>query len=223
MIDSESGEFSRIWNMALETKGKVLSDAAIEMTFEVLRPYALADIKAAVYAHLRDPDEGQYPILPAHITKFISGSSKTNAAIAWNKVVEGIKRVGSHSDIIFDDPIIHVVVRDMGGWVQICGVSNKELPFKGNEFKTLYEGHLKRGIDSHPPRLLGTANAENRRLGVDPEEKFDEVVMFGNHEQAARVAHDGAAKRLTVHRNVAAITDKLRLTNEQLTHEGEQQ
>ena len=209
MTDDQATEFTQIWHMAAESQRRTPpSVAATTMAFEILKPYELADIKAGIMAHLRDPDVGQYPIQCAHVTKHIEGSSKTNAAMAWNKVVVTIRRAGPYPDVIFDEAAIHAAIDDMGGWIKLCEVTDKELPFKGNEFKVLYEGYLKQRDFKYRARLPGRANSANHDKPNAP----DEVVRIGNAEKVAQIESQRAAtKALTFDRGVGKLTDKLRL------------
>jgi hypothetical protein len=38
-------------------------------------------------------------------------------------------QVGAYQSVVFDDPLIHLVLEDLGGWIKICSTLIKDLIF----------------------------------------------------------------------------------------------
>jgi hypothetical protein len=132
--------------------------------FEALREYELADISHALTLHVRNPDAGQYPPKPADITKHLQGGGGTRALSAWSVVDKAARIVGHYASLCFDDPIIHRIVDEMGGWQKLALTATVEdLKFRGIEFQKRYQGALLAGGvgTDYPPYLIGAAEAHN--------------------------------------------------------------
>lgn len=69
MLDTDFKEFMDIWTAANDVYGSSQSDAAIALSFSVLRKYDLLDIKKSISAYLSDPENGRFAPKPANIIK----------------------------------------------------------------------------------------------------------------------------------------------------------
>jgi len=59
--------------------------------------------------------------LPAEIRQHALGNRRDIALAAFIKTGEAVSRVGSHGNVVFDDPVIHrVVISFEGGWPGVC-------------------------------------------------------------------------------------------------------
>jgi len=102
-----------------------------------------------------DPDVGQFMPKPADFVRYIEGNNETKALIAWGKVMRAIREVGAWESVTFDDAKIHAVILDMGGWIELCRKTIKELDFMAREFEKRYCAYQYRGDDNYPERLTG--------------------------------------------------------------------
>ena len=102
---------------------------------------------------------------------------------AWHKVMQGIKSAGAWTSVVFDDPIIHTVIEEMGGWVHLCKTKIKDMPFKQNEFHTRYRGYIGKVPRNFPRVLMGIADGHNRQNG----HPCSDPITLGNPQQAALV------------------------------------
>lgn len=212
--DSDKADFHKLMNMTYELYGKQEPNIAIlRMYFAALIRYEFDEIKEAINHHAVDPDQGQYLPKPADIVRNILGNTQTQAELAWTKVDLAIRTVGSHESVCFDDRLIHAVIEDMGGWVVLCAVDDKEYPFKHNEFIKRYRGYINR-----PPaygqvlsRLIGTTEASNRNDGYM--EHIPLPILIGDKELAMLVLQGGRGeKQNLIHRMsglIAGVTQKL--------------
>lgn len=171
-----------------ELYGKSLSPQLISIYWEGLRDYEFSEVKDAINLHVRNPDTGQFMPKIADVVKFLEGSTLTQAMRAWQKVTDALRLVGTYSSVVFDDPIIHAVIADMGGWQPLGQVQNDELPFKAREFEKRYQGYKVKPPQNYPRKLIGIFERENAMRGFES----DPPTMIGNTEQALLVYNGGS-------------------------------
>lgn len=173
--------------------GKDISTFAVRVWTEAMRPFDFAAIAEALNRHLMNPDTGQFLPKPSDVVKVLQGSTQDSALVAWSKVDSTIRHKGTYVSVVFDDPIIHRVIIEMGGWVQIGGKSEDDWPFVRNEFVNRYRGYKTRGLSGEYPAIfIGIADAQNSRQG------FGQSIplLVGNPEQAQKVLAGGSDRPL---------------------------
>jgi hypothetical protein len=180
---SDYPEFTTVWLAAAEIYGKTPSDAAVVMAFRSLLRFELQDVKRAITAHVNDTGDGRFMPKPADLIRHIEGDTDSRALIAWSKVEDTMRLVGSWQSVIFDDPLIMACLEEMGGWLSMCKTSSDELPFKRQEFTKRYRGYLNRPPSRHPTHLIGDIEAEAERLG----QQKPDPVLVGDTETALAV------------------------------------
>lgn len=170
--------------------GKDLSEFALSVWWEAMRPYDLSAVRDALSRHVVDPDAGQFMPKPADVVRAIGGRTIDAAQMAWSKVDSAVRRVGSYASVVFDDPIIHRVISDMGGWILLAGKGDGDWPFVAKEFETRYRGYKMRGDrPEYPAVLIGISEAHNSNEGY----RVDPPVLIGDRVKALRVQSGGAA------------------------------
>jgi len=118
---------------------------------------------------------------PADILNILRGSEEDLALAALIKVESAMSRYGSYATVVFDDPIIHAVIPELGGWVRTCRLSENEFTWWKKDFRERYQHHLRYGtLTNLPPKLLGIYDEKNLLFGEKPQKP--EVV--GNYEKA---------------------------------------
>lgn len=188
MEDKDKQSFFNCLVGCAEVIGKELSKPAMILYWNSLKHIEIDVVVDAFNRHIVNPDSGQFMPKPADIIKLTSGSHLDSAMIAWTKVDKSIRCVGSHASIIFDDSIIMAVIQDMGGWTDLCSVTEDELPFKQNEFEKRYKAYRTTGIKQHPKKLIGSTEAYNLRNGymVPP------PTLCGDPDEARLVYESGS-------------------------------
>lgn len=157
--------------------------------WEACKPFDFAAARDAMNRHSVNPDNGQFLPKPADIVKLIGGGTADAALVAWAMAERAVRQVGTYESVAFDDPIIHAVISDMGGWIKFGTVTEDELPFVRNEFVTRYRGYRLRGrIEHYPAKLIGIVEATNAPLGVSGQQPK----LIGNPERAALVLKSGS-------------------------------
>lgn len=199
MTEQDRRAFYAMMTGLFEMYGRRASPELLEIYFGALKAYGLADLQHAANHHALDPDAGQFMPKPADFVRHIDGSKETRAMRAWTCVERAVRQVGPYASVVFDDPISHRVIEDMGGWIDLCNTPNeKDLEFRANEFGKRYQGYvLQGGVAEYPAQLIGHEEADcNRyqkpaplpRLIGDPQ-KAKQVLLQGRKE-ALRLVHD---------------------------------
>ena len=91
--------------------GKSVSRFALDVWWTALRRFDLVAIVDAFNRHLANPDTGQFAPKPADIIRMLQGSTQDSALRAWAKVDHAVRSVGTYCDVVFDDALIHRVIR----------------------------------------------------------------------------------------------------------------
>jgi len=171
--------------------GKTVSAFALDVWWTALKGHDLVAIVDAFNRHLANPDTGQFPPKPADIIRMLQGSTQDSALRAWAKVDSAVRRIGTYCDVVFDDPLIHRVIHDMGGWIGLGTKDESEWPFVAKEFENRYRGFKARSeIPEYPAKLIGIATAHNEKKGFPVEAPM----LVGNEALAKRVLSGGSDK-----------------------------
>ena len=200
LVDSDRKEFGTIMASVYDFWNRELSDVALEIWWESLRNFSFDAVRGALARHMRNPDTGQFMPKIADVVKFLEGNTLTQAMRAWQKVNEAIKRVGTYASVVFDDPIIHAVIADMGGWQPLGMVQDEEWPFKAREFEKRYQSYKVRPPQTYPRKLIGIFEVENAKNGY----AVGEPVMLGNPDQA-KLVYQGGAERIGIAASVLKL------------------
>lgn len=181
------------------------SDFLLNVFWSGLRAFEFDDVRRAFELHVCAPDQGKFAPRVADITLLLEGSTQTQGMRAWAKVEAAMKTVGAYRSVVFDDPLIHAVIVEMGGWVPLCRCGVEDLPFRAREFERRYGSYrLRRETPAFPARLMGENEASNRHNGHIGYEV--RPVLIGEPERAALVLQRGnatGALRITDARHLA--------------------
>lgn len=173
-----------------------LSRSMLAIYWAGLRQYSYEAIEKACWAHTQLPDEaGRWMPRNSDIIKMMEGNTTDQGALAWSRVDSAIRTRGTWDDVVFDDPVIHRVVADMGGWVLLGSKDDKEWPFVAKEFQQRYRSFKQQGgIPEHPARLTGMANAHNKAAG----QPLLPPILIGDKEKAKSVLLGTATKHVAL-------------------------
>jgi hypothetical protein len=157
-----------------------------EMTVEIFKLWLVAmegypfeEIKSAFNRYIQT-EKGMPE--PVDIVKILRGSGEDLTLSALIKVEEAMRVHGGYATVVFDDPIIHAVIRQLGGWVRLCSLPEEKFVWWRKDFKERYQHHLRMGLHQEdvPLKLSGIFDEANRPLGV-PAQK---TVVIGDYEKA---------------------------------------
>lgn len=183
--------------VAGELYGKSVSEAALRVWYRALREHSTEAIQRAFDAHFTRGDP--FMPKPSDIVRLIEGTSTDKAMTAWAKVEDAMRSHGAYKSVVFDDPLIHHCVEQMGGWVTLCATKISDTPFRANDFRKHYDAALRDPPATWLPQLTGITEANNRREGFL--QFIDEPKLIGDADQA----------RLTYQRGSVPTADVARL------------
>ena len=211
MKQQDFDEFDQMIDAIGEQYSNKLSDGVKALYWHGLADYDLKAVQQAMYRHIRNPDTGQFMPKVADVIKMLQGSTQDSALNAWAKIDKTVRCVGTQVSVTFDDPLIHRVIQDMGGWLGLGQRQESDWPFVAKEFENRYRGFKARNeAIEYPKMLIGLYDASNIPNGY----KESKPVLIGNKENAEKVYLSGSTKPLIeFHRSedvtFKQITDKL--------------
>ncbi len=142
---------------------KGLTEPTLQLFWESLEDLGLSQVRHGVAKHLRDPKRGQFMPKPADIRRYSTGASDRDPVHAWSEVERAMTRLGAYATVQFEDSVINLIIRDMGGWPWICSRDIDE-PWTQKEFERRYEAYRDSGQGSNEP-LMGLHEQANRASG----------------------------------------------------------
>lgn len=158
----------------------------VDVFYDALVRFDIDAIREGLNIHVQNPDAGQFPPKPADLVRYLEGGTADRGMKAWSRVDKALRQVGGYRSVAFDDPIVHKVLDEMGGWIKLCQTeTDEDLKFYGIEFVKRYQSYTLRGGvgEDYPPYLFGIAEATNAKNGHE----IEPPQLIGNPEQAAMV------------------------------------
>jgi hypothetical protein len=178
-------------DLVAEQYNKTLSEGLKMLYFQGLQHYDFEAVKQAMVRHLQNPDNGMFMPKIADFVKMMQGNTQDSALLAWAKVDKAIRMIGTWESVVFDDPIIHRVLADMGGWLSLSDKQEEDWPFVAKEFENRYRGYKQRNDSvEYPPVMIGRYEKENFVNGHHSQEPL----LIGNQEKAMQVLSNGSNK-----------------------------
>jgi hypothetical protein len=166
------------------------SPFALQVWWGACERFDLEQVSKALTKHAMDADRGQFSPKPADLVRMLEGTATDRAALAWGKTLEAMQSVGAYTDVVFDDPAIHAVVEDLGGWVKLCRSETKDLGYIQHRFCESHRAYTGRG-DFEFPRLLSgdrSPDSEYAKHGLKP----PRPALIGDREKATKVYLNGS-------------------------------
>lgn len=190
MQPSDKGPFAELLANVMSYYNRESSPFLLGVFWDALRRHEFEDVQRAFNLHAQDPDRGQFAPKVADLTRLLEGSTTTQGMRAWVKVAMAMRSVGAYRSVTFDDPLIHVVIAEMGGWIPLCRGMDEEMPFKARDFERRYASYrLRRELPAYTPRLIGENEAENKLNG----RKYEvQPVLVGDPRRAQQVLERGS-------------------------------
>lgn len=166
MTQNDFDQFQTLLQAVSELYGKPMTPFSVSIFWGALQQYDMAVVREAMNRHITNPDNGQFMPKPADLIRMMQGSSQDKALQAWHKVDKAVRQVGTYSSVVFDDPLIHRVLHEMGGWISLGTKTEDEWPFVAREFENRYRAFASRQeLPEYLPVLVGIIEAENRKEG----------------------------------------------------------
>lgn len=173
-----------------------VSKFTLSVWVEAMRPFDLEQVSKALTAHATDAERGQFAPKVADIVRILAGTATDRAQLAWGKAHEAMSAVGAYTDVVFDDPAIHAVIEDLGGWPKVCRTELKELSYLQHRFTESYRAYAGRGTFDYPKRLAGdrSPDSEYEKKGL----ALPRPAVVGNRDLAKAVYQGGGAGKARI-------------------------
>jgi hypothetical protein len=165
------------------------SAAAAGLWAETLKRFHPLTVCEAIKRWVAEPERHYGPPQPNDIARLIDGTPEERAALGWQKFVHAVRCLSPYRSVAFDDPILHAVVRHMGGWVKLVQtMDDQTLDGYRLEFEKSYRSLVAGGVPLDTPlRLLGVVEEDHARRGV-PYHDEGTLQLWGNKTLAQQVA-----------------------------------
>lgn len=196
MRASDLKPFSALLSDVMAYYGKDVSNFTQDLFWNACRGVEFELVRKAFEAHAKDPENGRFPPKVADLVKHLQGTQTDRALRAWGKVAAALSEVGAYTDVVFDDPIIHLCVVDHGGWPKFCRTTYDEQSYLQHRFCESYRTYAARGApEEYPARLTGVGSGADdwAKRGLQPPAPR----LIGDNQTALLVLSGGvASKRL---------------------------
>ena len=168
MLETDKKAFAAMMNSIAETyANRQMAKSVLRVYWAALEHLDFDEVRHGLNLHVRNPDTGMFLPKPADIIRHIDGSSDSQAKVAWSQVDKAIRYHGAWASVVFvEEPRIHAVIAEMGGWIKLCATSERDYPFKQNEFEKRYRHYLQTWPVTYPLVLVGIAEAQNAAQGL---------------------------------------------------------
>lgn len=114
---------------------KKITDTLFDIYWQVLEDLSLEDFKRAVNSLALT---AKFFPKPAEFREQILPDMSAQAAIAYKKLEDAFSSAGVYRTVVFDDPVIHAVVENLGGWMHYCNLPEVEVKWYRKEFEKHY-------------------------------------------------------------------------------------
>ncbi len=213
MDNNDKQRFFQMMTILCEYYGKDLSESLLTIYWDNLSHYDYPAVSDAMKRHMQNPDDGRFMPKVADVVKLLEGSSLDRASSAWSKVERAIKSHGPYRTVAFDDPIIHRVIQDLGGWPRLGEIDADDMQFTANHFINRYKGFVNSSFE-HPRLLYGLEDIQNQSMNL-PTGK--QVALIGKKEDVDRVVQLGEMPKP---KEFSSISELTRQVAGRLVHEG---
>lgn len=182
-------EFCELLDTVAEQYSKTMTPSLKMLYWQGLHDVEFDAVREALFRHIRNTDkDGDFMPKISNIKKMLEGSTQDSAMVAWAKVDRALRQVGVYESVVFDDPLIHRVLYDMGGWIPLGTKTEDEWPFVAKEFENRYRGYKSRSEQpEYQSRLIGIAEANNEREGF----RSDKPMMIGDKNKCLAIMNRG--------------------------------
>ena len=158
---------------------KKISDTLFELYWQTLNDLSFADFKRA--ANQLALTTKFFP-KPVEFREQVLPDIATQAALAYAQVERAFTCAGVYASVVFDDPVIHAVLDNLGGWIEYCNQPEDNVKWWRKDFERRYQEFaplVKTGMIK-PPAMLGGLYA------ADPQssERARLPVFVGDRQKA---------------------------------------
>lgn len=184
-----------------------VSEFVLQVWQQGCKPFTLEQVSKAMNAHVADAERGVYLPKIADVVRSLAGTHTDRAQLAWGKALEAVTAVGAYTDVIFDDPAIHAVIEDMGGWPKFCRTESKDMGYLQHRFCESHMAYTGRGKFEYQRKLSGDRSPDfvYEKSGL----QHPKAALIGDAEIAKKVFSIGniAGKTAIIYERTKSISD----------------
>jgi len=181
----KSNEFIKNFSILMEVYGVSYSEATIEIYYRILKDLDGKEFEKAVHTILSERPFPTFP-KPAELLSAIATKNEEKAVLAADNLRKAVSMHGSYKTVIFDDPVIHIVLeRHFGGWIKFCEMTIEDMEkFFKFEFEKLYKAYASQKNIEIKTKLIGKHDAQNEDKSPDEVGRYDRYI--GDKEKAVK-------------------------------------
>lgn len=166
-----------------EIYNRTLSEASVTLYYNALKQYDFEDVNNAINIIVR---QSRFMPSISEIIDIIENKQTPDALAeqAYNKLIRARKEVGAYASIVFDDPIIHRIIEQHGGWPAVCAMTKDDEQFTAfkKNFIQEYKAFMHDKNYKYPKELAGICDIYNNAAGFD--NHIPPPVIFGDKNKA---------------------------------------
>jgi hypothetical protein len=165
MENQDRKSFALLINALAASFGRDADEALLEGMWLGLRDLPLRALEQAVTTALR---QCQYMPKAVELRQLAGEmTAATRAVHAWGVLSRAIGQHGAYRSVNFDDPVLNATVRNLGGWVRLCGMPTEEFEkWTRKEFDRIYSALCSGGVPGEQTRhLAGIHELSNSAAG----------------------------------------------------------
>ena len=118
-----------------EAFDKKISDTLFEVYWEALKDLPFEDFNRAANMLIRT---SKFFPKPVEFRDQVLPDITAQASLAYEKLDKAFSQAGIYKTVVFDDPVIHAVVENLGGWIYYCNLPDEELKWYRKDFEKKY-------------------------------------------------------------------------------------
>jgi hypothetical protein len=142
MNQSDYLEFAQYLTGAAEALDAQLSEVRLRTYFQALIDLSIGDVKSGITYLVR---YSRFFPKPVEIREAVFGKAEDRAIVAIDKILYAMRFVGAYVTVCFDDPLIHLIIENHRGWVELCG-SEQEWRWLKKELLMEYQAYANRSV-----------------------------------------------------------------------------
>ena len=175
---SSKSELTKLLFMMADYYNESLSEGVINFWLADLGCFSFEEVLSAFEVWRKTSD--RMPKV-SNIIEIMKGCGEDRALAALIKVEKAMERHGGYATVVFDDPVIHAVISELGGWIRTCRLTEYEFTWWKKDFRERYEHHDRYGLPPElPSKLLGIIDERNLPLGKEAQKP----AVLGDYEKA---------------------------------------
>lgn len=181
MTKDDMKEFTGVLDFMAEGLGVDMTEVKYRFYFAALSDLSIEEIKRAANHIART---ATFFPKPVDFRNAINGNQDEAAISAWEKVLKAKSKDGQYQSVKFDDPVIHTVIKLMGGWGAVCRLEgHDDEKWQRIDFEKTYKA-MQGCSKDHPEYLPGITEIQNEAQGF-PSKK--EVYLIGDKVETLRL------------------------------------